>query len=76
MDRNDVLNLTDPPNEWTDEIINSGIMAGVAFFSTLGSLTAAGIRADPVTSLIAAGIAAGANFFITLAIQRGLKKAE
>jgi len=76
MDRKDILNLKDPPEGWKDQIINSGIMAGVAFFSTLGSITAAGIRADPVTSIMAAGIATGANFFITLAIQRGLKKAE
>jgi len=76
MDRNDVLNMKDPPNGWKDMVINAGIVAGVAAFTTLASISAAGIRAAPATSLLAAGIAAGLNFFTSLAIQRGLKKSE
>jgi len=76
MDRRDVLNLKDPPDGWKDQLINSGVMAGIAFFSTLASISATGIRAAPGTSLLAAGIAAGLNFFTSLAIQRGLKKEE
>jgi len=76
MDRKDVLNMKDPPDGWKDQIINAGIVAGVAAFTTLASISAAGIRAAPGTSLLAAGIAAGLNFFTSLAIQRGLKKGE
>jgi len=76
MDRNEVLHLKDPPDGWKDQLINSGIMAGLAAFTTLASISAAGIRSAPGTSLLAAGIAAGLNFFTSLAIQRGLKKAE
>jgi len=76
MDPNKIFNLKDPPNGWKDQLINSAIMAGVAAFTTLASISAAGIRAAPGTSLLAAGIAAGLNFFTSLAIQRGLKKEE
>jgi len=76
MDRSSVLNMRDPPNDWKDQLINAGIVAGVAAFTTLASISAAGIRTAPGTSLLAAAIAAGLNFFTSLAIQRGLKKAE
>jgi len=76
MDRNDVLNLKDPPDGWRDKIINAAITAGLGAFTTLAALTAAGIRSDPATAALAAGIAAGLNFFTSLAIQRGLTKGE
>jgi len=76
MDRNDILNMKDPPNGWRDMVINAAIVAGVAAFTTLASISAAGIRAEPGTSALAAAIAAGLNFFTSLAIQRGLKKEE
>jgi len=76
MDRNSILNMKDPPDGWKDQLINSGVMAGIAFFATLASISAAGIRAAPGTSALAACIAAGLNFFTSLAIQRGLKKEE
>lgn len=69
-----ILNLTDPPNSWRGMLLNAGIMAGQAFFTTLASTNIIGIRADPVTHLAAAGIAAGLTFFTSLAIQRGLTK--
>lgn len=69
-----VLNLTDPPNSWRGMLVNAGITAGLTFCTTLAGITAAGIRADPGTSLLAAAIAAGVEFFSALAIQRGLRK--
>jgi len=76
MDRNDVLNMKDPPNGWKDMVINATITAGLGAFTTLAALNAAGIRSDPTTAALAACIAAGLNFFTSLAIQRGLKKEE
>jgi len=76
MDRKDVLNMRDPPDGWKDQVINGAIMAGVAAFTTLASISAVGIRAEPGTAALAACIAAGLNFFTSLAIQRGLRKEE
>jgi len=70
--RDEILNLRDPPGSLQDQIINAAIMAGIDFFSTLASISAAGIIVDPARSLLAAGIAAGLGFFMALAIQRGL----
>jgi len=74
MKRNQVLKLRDPPNEFVDQAINAGIMAGLGFFTTLAALSIVQIKADPWTSLAAAGISAGLQFFISLAAQRGLYK--
>jgi len=72
--RDKVCNLRDPPGSLRDQLINALIMAGIDFFSTLASISAAGIITDPARSLLAASIAAGLGFFMTLAIQRGLYK--
>jgi len=72
--RDKVMNLRDPPGSLRDQLINAAIMAGLGFFSTLTSISATGIIADPATTLLAACIAAGFQFFATLAIQRGLYK--
>jgi len=74
--RSQVLNLKDPPDAWRDQRVNATILAGLGFFTTLASISAAGIRADPATSLLAAGIAAGLEFFVAMAIQRGLYRKE
>jgi len=76
MDRNDVLNLKDPPDGWRDKIINAGIVAGFNFFSTLAALGATQAAKDPTVALYAAGVAAGVSFFGSLITQLGLKKAE
>jgi len=76
VDKSDVANLVDPPDGLKDQILNAGILAGVGFFSTLASVQATGIIKDPVTAVVAAGISAGLEFFLSLAIQRGLKKGE
>jgi len=76
MDRNDVLNMKDPPNGWTDQVINAGIVAGFNFFSTLAGLGATQAVKDPALALIAAAISGGVSFFGSLIAQRGLKKAE
>lgn len=57
-----------------DMLGNAGIMAGLTFFTTLGADLGTG--GDPVNPLswIRAIISAGAAFFGSLALQKGLKK--
>jgi len=56
-----------------ESLINAAILAGLAFFSTLGGNAAVGLLAEPKAGLLAAAIAAGIAFFARLAIERGLK---
>ena len=71
-----ILNLTDPPNGLKEQIGNAGIMAGLTFFTTVGAdLGTGGDYTKPLT-WIKAAIAAGATFFGSLVIQRGLVKPE
>jgi hypothetical protein len=58
--------------DWKNALIDSAIVAGVDFFTTLGGLGVAGLFADPTKGLIAAGISAAAGFFFTLAVKRGV----
>jgi hypothetical protein len=65
------------PNEkfdWQDAFIDAGIMAGLTFCTTLGGLGATGLLGDPKTSILAAVISASTQFFLILAVKRGLKK--
>lgn len=75
MDRNKVLNARDPPNSWTDQVINAAIMGLLGFFTALVGIGATGLLADWKLGLSAAGISAGFEFALSLAVQRGLYKA-
>jgi len=55
-----------------EAVVNAGILAGLAFFSTLAGLGATGLLADPIKGLTSACIAAGVTFFTRLALERGL----
>jgi len=72
MNRNNVLNLKDPPNSLGDQCVNAAIIAGFNFFGVLVGLGATGILSDLKTSLVAAAISAGFSFFASLIAQRGL----
>jgi len=74
--RKNLLSLIDCPNSLGQEVVNSLIMAGDAFFATLLGMGATGLLQDWKLGLVGAGISAGFTFFSTLAIQRGLKKSE
>lgn len=58
--------------DWTDLLIDSSIAAGMAFFTTLGGLGAAGLLADPQKGFLAAGISAGISFFAWLVMKRNI----
>jgi len=58
--------------DWTDAVIDSAIMGGLTFFATLGGTTVAEI--PQLQSVVAALIAASTQFFIILAVKRGLRE--
>lgn len=74
MNAEDVLNYKDPPNGFKDQVINAGIQAGFAFFTTMSGIAVAQIRTDPLSCLIAGCVSAGFAFFGSLVVQRGLQK--
>ena len=53
---------------------NALIMAGSSFFTALAGIRIAAVIADPVTTVIAAGIAAGLSFFGYLTTAKGLSR--
>ncbi len=62
--------------DWEDAVIDAAIMAGSSFFAVLLGLGAVGLLENPTVGLLAAGIAAGAQFCAVLAIKRGLREKE
>ena len=56
--------------DWENALIDAAIISGVTFFSTLGGGAVAGISA--VHTVEAAAVAAFSQFFIFLALKRGL----
>ena len=69
-------NNDDNSFDWEDAVIDAAIMAGSSFFMVLVGLGAVGLLENLTTGLLAAGIAAGAQFFAVLAIKRGLREKE
>jgi len=59
---------------WKDALIDAGILAMLTFFTALGGLGATGVIG--ARELVSATIAAATQFFMTLAIKRGLKREE
>lgn len=60
--------------DWANAMIDAGIMAGLTFFTALGGTAVVGIPTKE--GIIAAGIAAATEFFLILAIKRGLRERE
>jgi hypothetical protein len=56
------------------QLIDSAIIGALAFFTTLGATSVAAI--PTVTGLTVAGIASGTEFFMVLAIKRGVLKPQ
>jgi len=59
--------------DWSDALVDAGIIGGLTFFSSLGGLGVTGLLTGP-EGWLAAAIAAGTQFFLTLAIKRGLRE--
>jgi hypothetical protein len=62
--------------DWSDAFADASIMAGSSFMSTLAGLGATGLLGNPVQGICACAISGGAEFFIILALKRGLIKPQ
>ena len=67
-------NNDDGSFDWPNALIDAGIMAGLTFFTALGGTAVVGVPTR--AGVIAAAIAAGTEFFLILAIKRGLREKE
>jgi len=65
-------NNDDGSFDWSESLIDAGIMAGLTFFTSLGGLGLTG--AIGLREVLAAGVAAATQFFSILAIKRGLRQ--
>lgn len=65
-------NHSDGSFNWKDALIDAGILALLTFFTSLGGLSATGMVST--REIVSAGIAAATQFFMTLAIKRGLRE--
>jgi hypothetical protein len=61
--------------DWGNALIDAGITSGITFFSALGGTAVAG-DANVVHMIASATVAAFSQFFIFLALKRGLVKPE
>lgn len=57
--------------DWGNALVDGGIIAALTFFTTLGGVTLVGV--EITNTLVSAAISATAQFFVTLAIKRGLR---
>lgn len=60
--------------DWDNALIDAAITAGVTFFSALGGGAVAGL--DGASGLKAASIAAFSQFFVFLALKRGIVQSK
>jgi hypothetical protein len=67
---NALTNVVEQRFDWNNALIDAPITSGVTFFSALGGSAFAGLETVP--GIKAATIAAFAQFFIFLALKRGI----
>jgi len=67
-------NNSDGSFNWKDALMDAGIVAGLTFCTTLGGGAVVGIPSKE--SCVAAIIAASTQFFLWLAIKRGLREKQ
>lgn len=67
---NALTNVNESKFDWSNALIDAAIISALTFFSTLGGGSVAGL--DGLSALKAASIAACAQFFIFLALKRGI----
>jgi len=61
---------------WINALLDASIAAGLTFFTTLAGVSIVRIFDEPAPCIVAAGISAGAQFFIWLAMKRGIVKRD
>ena len=67
---NTLTSITESEFDWANALIDAAIISAVTFFSTLGGGAVAGINS--IHTIQAASVAAFSQFFVFLALKRGL----
>ncbi len=67
---NTITNATEQKFDWKNAVIDATITSAITFFSTLGGGAVAGL--DNINLMASALIAALTQFFVFLALKRGL----
>jgi hypothetical protein len=71
---NSLTNISERKFDWSDALINAVIISGLAFFSAFGVGSVAGLGGLP--GLKTATVTASAQFFIFLALKRGIVQSK
>ena len=69
---NDVASGQNRKFDWCDAMVDATIVSALTFFSTLGGGSVAGLNA--LSAVQASVVAAAAQFFMFLALKRGIVK--
>ncbi len=67
---NTLTSVVESKFDWSNALVDAAIISAVTFFSTLGGGSVAGL--EGLSALKAASVAASAQFFIFLALKRGI----
>ena len=67
---NKITNTDEQRFDWENALVDAAIISAVTFFSTLGGGAVAGINS--IHTIQAAAVAALSQFFVFLALKRGL----
>jgi hypothetical protein len=71
---NSLANVKMQKFDWEDALVDAAIISGLTFFSTLGGGSVAGL--EGLSALKAAAVAACAQFFVFLALKRGIVQSK
>ena len=67
-------NRPDGEFDWHEALVDSAISACLTFFTSLGGATTTGVPSSQ--AVMASAIAAATQFFLVLAIKRGIREKE
>lgn len=65
-------NNSDGSFDWKNAVLDAGIMSGLTFCTSLGAFKFVGV--PTLETIVGAIISAGGQFFLILAIKRGLRE--
>jgi hypothetical protein len=71
---NTITSVVEQRFDWNNALVDAAITSGVTFFSALGGGSVAGLATLP--SIKTAAIAALSQFFVFLALKRGIVKSN
>ena len=71
---NSITNVAMQKFDWADALVDAAIISGLTFFSSLGGGSIAGLEVP--SAFKAAAIAGFAQFFVFLALKRGIVQSK